>query len=95
MPSAREWVIHMGPVWLIKLRGAKGENLGLRVNFPSDPVVKNLPSNAWDTGSIAGQGTMILCPAGQLNLCATTAEPAYHNRRSLSTAAKTKGSQKF
>ena len=57
----------MGPVWLIKLRGAKGGNLGLRVNFPGDPVVKNLPSNAWDTGSIAGQGTKILCPAGQLN----------------------------
>ena len=85
----------MGPVWLIKLRGAPGENLGLRVNFPGDPVVKNLPSNAGDTGSNAGQGTKVLCPAGQLNLCATTAEPAYHNWRSLCPATKTKGSQKF
>ena len=29
--------------------------------FPGGPVVKNLPSNAEDAGSIPGQGTKITC----------------------------------
>ena len=34
-------------------------------DFPGGPVVKNLPSNAGDTGSISGQGTKIPHAAGQ------------------------------
>ena len=35
-------------------------------DFPGGPVVKNLPSNAEDVGSILGQGTKIPHAAGQL-----------------------------
>ena len=35
-------------------------------------MVKNLPSNAGDAGSILGQGTKILHAMGQLSLCAAT-----------------------
>ena len=34
------------------------QNIFVR-DFPGDPVVKNLPCNAGDTGSIPGQGTKI------------------------------------
>ena len=37
-------------------------------DFPGGPVVKNLPSNAGDTGSIPGQGTKIPHAVGQLSL---------------------------
>ena len=37
-------------------------------------MVKNLPSNAGDVGSIPGQGTKIPYAAGQLSLRATTTE---------------------
>ena len=37
-------------------------------------VVKNLPYNAKDTGSIPGQGTKIPHAVGQLSLCTTTTE---------------------
>ena len=47
--------------------------------FPGGPVVKNLPSNAGDMGSIPGQGTKIPHAAGQLSPCATTTEPVCHN----------------
>ena len=43
------------------------------------PVVKNLPYNAEDAGSIPGQGTKILHAAGQLSPCATTTELAQLN----------------
>ena len=33
-------------------------------DFPSGPVVKNLPSKAEDMGSIPGQGTEIPCTQG-------------------------------
>ena len=33
-------------------------------DFPGGPVVKNLPSNAGDAGSIPGQGTKIPRAAG-------------------------------
>ena len=36
-------------------------------NFPGGPVVKNLPSNVRDVGSIPGQGTKIPHAVGQLN----------------------------
>ena len=39
-----------------------------RGNFPGGPVVKNLPCNAGDVGSIPGQGTKIPHAAGQLSL---------------------------
>jgi len=44
-------------------------------DFPGGPVVKNLPSNAGDTGSVSGQGTKIpqdptCCWA--ISLCATS-----------------------
>ena len=46
-------------------------------DFPYGPVVKNLPSNAGDAGSIPGQGTMIPRATGQLSLRAL--QPACHN----------------
>ena len=45
-------------------------------DFPGGPVVKNLPSNAGDAGSIHGQGTKIPHAAGQLSPHTTTTEPA-------------------
>ena len=38
------------------------------------PVVKNLPYNAGDVGSIPVQGTKIPHAVGQLSPCATTTE---------------------
>ena len=40
------------------------------------PVVKNLPSNAGDVGSIPGQGTKVPHVAGQPRPCAAATEPA-------------------
>ena len=37
-------------------------------DFPGGPVVKNLPSNAEDVGSILGQRTKISHATGQLSL---------------------------
>ena len=48
----------------------------LEGDFPGGPMVKNLPSNAGDVGSIPGWGTKIPHAVGQLSLCATTTEPA-------------------
>ena len=39
-------------------------------------MVKNLPANAGDTGSILGSGK-IPHAEGQLSLCAATAEPVF------------------
>ena len=50
-------------------------------DFPGGPVVKNLPSNAGDAGSIPGQGTKIPHAAGQLGPHATTTEPVCLNER--------------
>ena len=36
-------------------------------DFPGDPVVKNTPSNAGDTGSAPGRGTKIPHATGQLS----------------------------
>ena len=44
-------------------------------DFPGGPVVKNLPSNAEDAGSIPGWGTKIPYAAGQLSPHAATTEP--------------------
>ena len=55
-------------------------------DFPGGPVVKNLPSNAGDTGLIPGWGTKIPHAVGQLSVCAqlesprdATTKPAHHN----------------
>ena len=46
-------------------------------DFPDGPVVKNLPYNAKDMGSIPGQGAKIPHATEQLSLCATTTEPLH------------------
>ena len=38
-------------------------------------MVKSLPSNAGDWGSVPGQGTKIPHASGQISLCASTTEP--------------------
>ena len=50
-------------------------------DFPAGPVVKNLPSNAGDVGSIPGRGTKIPHAAGQLSSHATTTELECLNER--------------
>ena len=40
-------------------------------DFSDGPVVKNLPVNTWDMGSIPGLGTKISHAAGQLSPPAT------------------------
>ena len=52
-------------------------------DIPGDPVVKSLPSNAGDTGSIPGQGTKIPHAVGQLSLCATTREACVQHGEDL------------
>ena len=48
-------------------------------DYPGGPVVKNLPSNAGDTGWIPGQGSKIRHAPGQLNLCAAMKDLKYCN----------------
>ena len=48
-------------------------------DFPSGPVVKNLPCNSGDAGSIPGQGTKIPHAVEQLSPLSTTAELMHHN----------------
>ena len=50
-------------------------------DFLSGPVVKNLPSNAGDLGSIPGRGTKIPHAKGQLSPCTTTTELSRLNER--------------
>ena len=45
--------------------------------FPAGPVVKNLPCNEKDMGSIPGEGTKIPHATEQLSLCATTTAPLH------------------
>ena len=51
------------------------KNEELQWDFPGGPVVKNLSSNARDTGSIPCRGPKVPHAAGQLGPCATTTEP--------------------
>ena len=44
-------------------------------DFPGGPVVKNLPSNAGDVGSISCWGTKIPHATGQLRPQSTTTNP--------------------
>ena len=46
----------------------------LWMDFPGGPVVKNLPANAGDMGSIPGLRTKIPHALGQLSTCAETTE---------------------
>ena len=46
-------------------------------NFSAGSVVKNLPCNVGDAGSIPGQGTKIPHAVKQLSLQAATTEPAH------------------
>ena len=48
---------------------------------PGDPLVKNLPSNAGDTGSMPGWGTKIPHALWPLSPCATTREDCTLQRR--------------
>ena len=52
-------------------------------DYPGGPVVKNLPSNAGDTGSIPGWGTKIPLAAGQLSPCAATTQSMHFGARVL------------
>ena len=48
-------------------------------DFPGGPLVKNLPSNAGDAGSIPGRGTKIPHVMGQLSPHTATTEPGRYN----------------
>ena len=50
-------------------------------DFPGGPVVKNLPSNAGDTGWIPGWGTKIPHARGQLSPCTATSGARELQRR--------------
>ena len=49
-------------------------------DFPGGLMVKNLPENAGDTGSIPALGRFHIC--GKLGPRATTTEPMLHSKRS-------------
>ena len=49
------------------------------MGFPGGLVIKNLPGNARDTGSIPGWGIKIPHASKQLSPHATTIEPKSHN----------------
>ena len=49
--------------------------------FPGGPVVKNLPCNAKDVGSIPGRGTKIPHTKGELSPCTTTTKTRRHKDR--------------
>ena len=68
--------------------GEKLENIRLITKgqsraFPGGPVVKNLPYNAWDAGSIPGLGRPHM--PEQLNLSTPTRESMCHNERAHTT----------
>ena len=68
------WILILLPS-LLKILSSYTIQEWIRGDFPGGPVVKNLPSNAGDAGSIPGQGTNIPHAAGQLSPHATTREP--------------------
>ena len=63
---------------LKEVKKIMGKKLNKTRDFPGGPVVKNLPSNAGDVGSIPGRGTKIPHAVGQLS-SHTTPEPASLN----------------
>ena len=60
----------LGNIFLTLTKGSKRD-------FPGGPVIKNLPHNVGDAGSIPGQGTKILHATVQLSPCATATELAH------------------
>ena len=68
-------------------------------DFPGGPVVKNLPCNAEDLGSIPGWGTKIPRAMELLNPCTATIDPMRCNKiphdttEDLIAAAKTRCNQ--
>lgn len=50
-------------------------------NFPSGSVVRNLPCNAGDLGSIPGRGSKVPHTSEELSLCVATTESTCHNER--------------
>ena len=48
-------------------------------DFPGGPVVKNVPANAGDTGSILDVGIKIPLEVEQLSPCAVTTESSGHD----------------
>ena len=62
-------------MWILLCEFYLNKNLKDTGGFPGDSVVKNLPANAGDTGSIPGPGKSHML-WGNLSLCvATTTEP--------------------
>ena len=55
-------------------------------NFPGGPLVKSLPSNAGDTGSIPGWGMKITQTEGLLRLCAITKRSPHNTTKILHAA---------
>ena len=80
---ARPPLCQLGPQRQDPERGESWGNLGRKKegrDFPGGPVVKNLPSNAGDTGLIPGQGSKIP-HAKQLSPHTATTEPTARNGR--------------
>ena len=63
------------------------KNHGFR-DFPGGPVVKNLPSNAGNTGLIPGPGSKIPHATGQQSPCTTASYRAYTPQLRPDTAKK-------
>ena len=54
-----------------------GQNKKFILHFPGGAVVKNLPANTGDMGSIPGPETEIPHAVRQLSPCATITEPTH------------------
>ena len=57
-------------------------------------MVKNLPYNAGDTGSIPDRGTGLPPDAKQISLLNTTSESTHHNQRSHMMQLRPKAAEK-
>ena len=62
---------------ILKGQGLDGQNKKFILHFPGGTVVKNLPANTGDMGSIPGPETKIPHAVRQLSPCATTTEPTH------------------
>ena len=77
-------------LFIVLLFGVHSEKLGERIkikdqkskklkDFPSGPVIKDLPSKAGDVGFIPGWGTKVPQTIGRLSLCTATDNPICHD----------------